>query len=154
MSEVGENVGVNVGVLAEDELTGCAGAITGDEVLAVLGVEVGTGSGTPVILPRVPQNETILPKFMDPSPVVGSHPGAAWNPCVQHVPSAAHRLLPDTISLTNNFECWYRTGLAQPIDPLPLARRAALIFEKRPAIVGEEAEVPDTKYDPPPITTV
>ena len=37
----------------------------------------------------------------------------------------------------------YRVGCIQPSDPFPMARRAALMLEKKPAATGVEAEVPD-----------
>ena len=36
----------------------------------------------------------------------------------------------------------YRTGLTQPMDPLPIARRAALMLENIAAAIGQEADVP------------
>ena len=51
-------------------------------------------------------------------------------------------LSPDKISLTKKAPLAYRTGLIQPIDPLPIASRAALIFEKKAAAIGQEADVP------------
>ena len=51
-------------------------------------------------------------------------------------------LLPIVISLTKEAPFPYKKGLAQPTGPLPAARRAALIFEKIPAAIGQDADVP------------
>ena len=44
----------------------------------------------------------------------------------------------------------YRAGLTQPSDPFPTAMRAALIFEKKPATAGDDADVPLTNPFTPP----
>ena len=46
------------------------------------------------------------------------------------------------MSLTNKEPFAYSTGFTQPMDPLPAASRAALMFEKIPAATGHDAEVP------------
>ena len=48
------------------------------------------------------------------------------------------------MSLTNKEPFAYRTGFTQPMDPLPAASRAALMFEKKAAATGHDAEVPAT----------
>ena len=48
------------------------------------------------------------------------------------------------MSLTNNEPFSYSTGFTQPMEPLPAAKRAALIFEKKAAATGHDAEVPAT----------
>ena len=48
------------------------------------------------------------------------------------------------MSLTKEAPLAYSTGLTQPTDPFPAARRAALIFEKKAAAIGQEADVPAT----------
>ena len=53
-------------------------------------------------------------------------------------------LSPDVISFTKEAPSAYSTGLTQPTDPFPTARRAALIFEKKAAAIGQEADVPAT----------
>ena len=53
-------------------------------------------------------------------------------------------LSPDVISFTKEAPLAYRAGLIQPTDPFPFARRAALIFEKKAAAIGQEADVPAT----------
>ena len=62
-------------------------------------------------------------------------------------------MLPDVMSFTNDVELAYKTGLTQPRDPFPAAIRAALTFEKKPAMVGAEADVPDKAYVLPPNIT-
>jgi hypothetical protein len=62
-------------------------------------------------------------------------------------------MLPDVMSFTKEDPFVYRVGLIQPTDPLPMASLAALILEMKPATAGHEAEVPDTEYLVPPITT-
>lgn len=47
-------------------------------------------------------NALNLFRSRDPRPEAGSHPGAASNPCVQHVSEAVQLFLPSTTSFTNN----------------------------------------------------
>ena len=53
------------------------------------------------------------------------------------------------MSLTNKELFAYSTGFTQPMDPLPAASRAALMFEKIPAATGHAAEVPAIATDSP-----
>ena len=46
------------------------------------------------------------------------------------------------MSLTNEEPFAYSTGFTHPMDPLPAAKRAALMFENIPAATGHDAEVP------------
>ena len=48
------------------------------------------------------------------------------------------------MSLTNEEPFAYSTGFTHPMDPLPAAKRAALMFEKKAAATGHDAEVPAT----------
>ena len=44
----------------------------------------------------------------------------------------------------------YRAGVTHPSEPFPWASRAAFILEKKPAITGVAADVPDAmNLDPP-----
>ena len=51
-------------------------------------------------------------------------------------------MFPDVMSLTNEEPLAYSTGFTHPMDPLPAAKRAALMFENIPAATGHDAEVP------------
>ena len=95
---------------------------------------------------------------MDPRPVAGSQPVTAEKPCRQHVAylcefNAPHLLFPRVMSFTNADGFVYKAGLTQPNDPLPAARRAALMLEKNPATTGADADVPYKLYALPPIIT-
>ena len=46
------------------------------------------------------------------------------------------------MSLRNEEPFAYKKGLTHPMDPLPAAKRAALMFENIPAATGHDAEVP------------
>ena len=46
------------------------------------------------------------------------------------------------MSLTKEAPLASRTRLTQPMDPLPIARRAALMLENIAAAIGQEADVP------------
>ena len=48
------------------------------------------------------------------------------------------------MSLTKEEPFAYKKGFTHPMDPLPAAKRAALIFEKKAAATGLDAEVPAT----------
>ena len=55
-------------------------------------------------------------------------------------------------SLKKEFPFSYMKGLAQPMDPLPTAKRAALMFENIPAAMGQEADVPAAANVAPPLS--
>ena len=119
------------------------GLFVGLYVGRFVGSVVG-GRTRPLTFPSDTNEVSSFPKFTEPSPEAGSQPGAAWNPWVQQILSEVHLMLPDVMSFTNDVELAYKTGWTQPRDPLPAAMRAALIFEKNPARVGEDADVPDS----------
>jgi hypothetical protein len=48
------------------------------------------------------------------------------------------------MSFTNKEPFAYSAGFTHPMDPLPAAKRAALMFEKKAAATGDDAEVPAT----------
>jgi hypothetical protein len=55
-------------------------------------------------------------------------------------------------SLKNEFPFSYMKGLAQPMDPLPTAKRAAFMFENIPAAMGQAADVPAAANVAPPVS--
>ena len=66
----------------------------------------------------------------------------AWKPWGQHGVVAEHVLLPVTMSFVKDAALAYRAGCTHPRDPLPIAIRAALMFEMTAAATGADAEVP------------
>ena len=77
----------------------------------------------------------------------------AVKPCGQQGAVAEHLLSPVTISFTKEAECAYRAGLIHPTAPLPMAMRAALILEMKPATTGHDADVPAMPAKLPPYIT-
>ena len=57
------------------------------------------------------------------------------------------------MSFTNADGFVYKAGLTQPNDPLPAARRAALMLEKNPATTGAAADVLYKPYVSIPVIT-
>ena len=90
--------------------------------------------------------------------MAGSQPDTAEKPCRQHVEvkfwfKAAHLLFPRVMSFTKADGFVYKAGLTQPNDPLPAAKRAALMLEKNPATTGAAADVLYKPYVCIPVIT-
>jgi hypothetical protein len=92
-------------------------------------------------------------KFTDPRPVVGSQPGAAWKPSRQHGTCwpTPQLFFPKMISFVNSSFFLYRVGFNQPTGDILAAKRAPLIMEIIPAKTGQDADVPETENQAPPI---
>jgi hypothetical protein len=92
-------------------------------------------------------------KFTEPRPVVGSHPGAAWKPSRQHGTCwpTPQLFFPKTISFVNSSFFLYRVGFNQPTGDILAAKRAPLIMEIMPAKTGQDADVPETENQAPPM---
>ena len=66
------------------------------------------------------------------------------------MPPITQKLCPTVISLIKEALWAYNAGFTHPRDPLPSARRAAFMLEKKPPITGADADVPDAmNLDPP-----
>lgn len=65
------------------------------------GLAVGFVLGITIFVLLI-MNALNLFRSRDPRPEAGSHPGAASNPCVQHVSEAVQLFLPSTTSFTNS----------------------------------------------------
>jgi hypothetical protein len=66
------------------------------------------------------------------------------------VPPATHLVCPEVMSFINAAPYLYKAGLTHPSDPLPIAMRAALTLEKKPATAGDDADVPLARPLVPP----
>lgn len=58
------------------------------------------------------------------------------------------------MSFANEPLDWYMAGVIHPSGESPFAKRAELTRETMPANTGAEADVPDTRKLPPPITVL
>jgi hypothetical protein len=91
-------VGVGVGL---DFATRLVGFRVGDRDGLIVGLRDGLAVGLSLgitIVALVIMNALNLFKSRDPRPEAGSHPGAASNPCMQHVSEAVQLFLPSTTS--------------------------------------------------------
>lgn len=88
-SKVGDEVSFDVGTFVGDAVDVAVGIDVGDLVGARVGDAVGVNDGgyrAPLTLPRLTSKVCNFPKLIDPSPVAGSHPGAALYPWAQQSP--------------------------------------------------------------------
>mmetsp|Transcript_1978 Transcript_1978/g.7623 ORF Transcript_1978/g.7623 Transcript_1978/m.7623 type:complete len:210 (-) Transcript_1978:1154-1783(-) len=90
---------------------------------------------------------SILSNLGVPRPVTGSQPAAAVKPS-QH----SYGFEPPRMSV-NMSGCAYKKGLMKPMGGRSAASNCALREAMRPAIMGEEHDVPPMPWSRPPMTT-
>jgi hypothetical protein len=67
------------------------------------------------------------------------------------LPPPTQKMFPLVMSLVKEDAYAYMAGFKNPTEPFPNAILAALMLEMKPATAGQDADVPDTGDNSPPM---